>query len=83
MDIARGGDIEPCSANHWGWEAIVIGFETYDQLDDSALSSACDLVSAHAPAFYRGWQTCLANKRHETWKSMIARTECFVGAVAK
>ena len=83
MDIARGGDIEPCSANHRGWEAFVISFEIYDQLDDSALSSACDIILAYMPAFYDSLQTCLSYKRHKTWKSMVTRTKRFVGTVAK
>lgn len=62
MDVARGGDIEPCSTNDWRWEVLVVGPEIYDQLNDSALSCACDQASAHMPAFYDGMQTCLAYK---------------------
>ena len=83
MDIARGGHIKTRSTNHWRGEALNLGFEIYDQLDDSALSSACDQVSAHTPAFYDGMQTCFPYKRHETWKSMVTRTECSVRAVAR
>ena len=83
MDITRGRDVEPCSTNDWRWEALIISPEIYNQFDDSALSCACDQLSADVPAFYEGLQTCLAYKRHETWISMIARTECSVRAVAK
>ena len=62
MDVARGGDIEPGSTNHWRWEVLVVGFEIYNQLNNSALSCACDQASAHMSAFYGGMQTCLAYK---------------------
>ena len=78
MDIARGGDIEPCSTNYWRWEAVVISPEIYNQFDNSALSCACDQMLARMPSFYESMQTCLAHKRHKTWISVVARAECCV-----
>lgn len=82
MDIARGGNIESCGAYHGRWEAHVVSLEIYEQLDDTALPCACDQVSAYMPSFQDGVHTCLSYKRHETWKSMVTRTECSVTAVA-
>ena len=62
MDIARGGDIEPCSTNHWRWEALVVSIKIYDQLNDSTLPCACDQVLTYIASFHNGTQTCLAYK---------------------